>query len=327
MTVMSIKTFCSSVLYLALPCFFTGFGIDTCLGNDVRWSDLVDEGATDGEDVYTTSIDGGDVFVFDVFPIGGEDAFIFDVVPLSGLIKEYKRLADQGDAVYQFEYGSALMRGVSVRRNLNKAAAYFKLSADQGNMCGMLNYAFCLEHGAGVERDPSKAVRIYANLNKRGDLSGKYNYARCLERGIGIRVNKSLAIKYYSCLADLSEFEENSCTRLLQGIMIYKHPLEAVSYYKFLADLGHASAQYNYAFCLEKGKGVEKDLAEAARYFGLSANQGFCRAQAKYGFYLKSAGYICEAAEYFRLAAAQNDKYGLYDYARCLEYGSGVSMD
>jgi hypothetical protein len=46
-----------------------------------------------------------------------------------------------------------------------------------------------------------------------------------------------------------------------------------------LPDQNHASAQFNYAFCLEDGEGVVKDKAEAARYYKLAVDQNDADAQ------------------------------------------------
>jgi hypothetical protein len=51
-----------------------------------------------------------------------------------------------------------------------------------------------------------------------------------------------------------------------------------------LPDRNHASAQFNYALCLEDGQGVVKDKAAAAQYYKLAADQN--DADAQYGYVL-----------------------------------------
>jgi TPR repeat protein len=47
-------------------------------------------------------------------------------------------------------------------------------------------------------------------------------------------------------------------------------------------DQGRSLAQYNYAFYLEEGRGVEKDVSLAAHYYKLAMDQGL--AEAKEGY-------------------------------------------
>ena len=76
---------------------------------------------------------------------------------------------------------------------------------------------------------------------------------------------------------------------------------EAARYCKLSADQGNACGQYNYGYCLEHGKGVEKDVCEAARYFKLAARS-------------------------FKMAD-QGDADTQSNYDVCLEHGEGVEED
>jgi TPR repeat protein len=51
---------------------------------------------------------------------------------------------------------------------------------------------------------------------------------------------------------------------------------------KRAADQGNPVAQYNYAFYLERGRGVAKDLALAAHFYKLAMDGGFEDAETAY---------------------------------------------
>src|SRR5581483_11823129 len=55
----------------------------------------------------------------------------------------FKDVADSGD-IYpeaQLRYGSCLIKGMGVKKNLKEAAAYFTKAADNGQVVGMFNAA------------------------------------------------------------------------------------------------------------------------------------------------------------------------------------------
>jgi TPR repeat protein len=65
-----------------------------------------------------------------------------------------------------------------------------------------------------------------------------------------------------------------------------KDEAEAARYFKLSADQNHASAQFNYAFCLVTGRGLPTNDAEAARYFKLAAEHNDALPQFHYALCL-----------------------------------------
>jgi hypothetical protein len=108
--------------------------------------------------------------------------------------------------------------------------------------------------------------------------------------------------------------------------------LKAVAhYFESAADHGHIMAQNNSGICLQKGKGVSKDLKEAAHYYKLAADHGDADAQYNYGFYLQKGEVVGidfqGAAHYFKLAADQGYDNDQCNSAICLQNGEGVSIN
>jgi TPR repeat protein len=53
----------------------------------------------------------------------------------------------------------------------------------------------------------------------------------------------------------------------------------AAHYYRLAAEQNHASAQYNYAQCLEKSEGISTDIEEALKYYRQAFELGISSAQ------------------------------------------------
>jgi TPR repeat protein len=68
----------------------------------------------------------------------------------------------------------------------------------------------------------------------------------------------------------------------VEGIGCAADPAVGVSFVKRAADQGLPIAQYSYAFYLERGTGVAKDLALAAHFYKLAMDGGYKDAKAAY---------------------------------------------
>ena len=106
---------------------------------------------------------------------------------------------------------------------------------------------------------------------------------------------------------------------------------QAFSLYKRAAEKGHAGAQCQTGYCLEKGLGVEADSAAAFRYYQLSADNGDETGCNNLGFmYDKGHGCTADAeraAFWFRRAAEKGMGQACKNYAILLEKGRGVEKN
>lgn len=102
---------------------------------------------------------------------------------------------------------------------------------------------------------------------------------------------------------------------------------QAAQWYKKSAKAGYDWGVYNYAVCLEKGDGVEKNEAEAAEYYKMAAEQALPEAMNKLGLYYRRQKEETLAAQWFREAADFCYADGMYNYALCLEVGEGIEKN
>jgi TPR repeat protein len=209
----------------------------------------------------------------------------------------YHRLADQGDAEGENNYGLCLMTGFGVTENRRAAAGFFQRSAYHRSPCGQCNFGRCLLHGIGVRTNPGAAARLLQTSADQGHSVGQYFYGICLWDGVGVGRNLEMAADYF----------------------------------KRSADQGNRDGRIMYGKCRRDGTGAVKDPEEAMRYFQLVADEGDCEGLNLYGDGLRDGIGVQQnligAVNCFRLSADQGDSGGQFRYAECLYSGTGVAKD
>ena len=132
------------------------------------------------------------------------------------------------------------------------------------------------------------------------------------QNGRGMMANPSLAFDCYQRAARLGEVlgEYNFAFALQHGIGVQKNDPEAARFYKMAADKGYADAQCNYAILISGGgHGVTKNLQEAKSYAKLAADQNSPTGQCLYAQLLMQVDKNKpEAIRYFQMAAAQGNQ-------------------
>ena len=87
--------------------------------------------------------------------------------------------------------------------------------------------------------------------------------------------------------------------------------VEAVKWFRLLADQGEALAQAQLGYMYDMGEGVPENDAEAVKWFRLAAEQGYVPAQHSLGAMYHSGQGVpknyAEAVKWYRLAAEQGD--------------------
>jgi uncharacterized protein len=78
-------------------------------------------------------------------------------------VRQWKPLAEQGDAQSQFELGSMYRDGQGVPQDYREAAKWFQLAAEQGHMGAQNNLGLMYSLGRGVLQD-SVIAHMWSNL-------------------------------------------------------------------------------------------------------------------------------------------------------------------
>ena len=117
------------------------------------------------------------------------------------------------------------------------------------------------------------------------------------------------------------------------GYELGKEPDAAVAAKSYLkaAAMGDADAQFNIAWCYEKGHGVAKNPGEAFKWYLKAAEQGNAKAQFNVGYCYDNGDGVpqdpYEAVKWYRKAAEQGDAAAQNNLGYCYRNGYGVSKD
>ena len=76
-------------------------------------------------------------------------------------IKWYRKAAEQGDAVAQFNLGTMYAKGEGVSQNDAEAAQWYRLAADHGLAGAQFNLGMMYAEGQGVSQAPPRAATAH----------------------------------------------------------------------------------------------------------------------------------------------------------------------
>ena len=90
-------------------------------------------------------------------------------------LKEWKPLAEQGDADAQFNLGIMYDYGKGVPQNDKTAVKWYRLAAEQGDADAQSNLGFMYDTGKGVPQNDKTAVKWYKLAAEQGDATAQTN--------------------------------------------------------------------------------------------------------------------------------------------------------
>ena len=133
----------------------------------------------------------------------------------------YRKAAEQGNAIAQFNLGVMYSNGEGVRQDQTEAAKWYRLAAAQGNVSALCNLGVMYD-GMDVGQDQTEAAKWYRLAAEQGNATAQFNLGLKYELGEGIPKNYT----------------------------------ESVKWYRLAAEQGNAQAQYNLGVMYENGEGV-----------------------------------------------------------------------
>ncbi len=90
-------------------------------------------------------------------------------------LREWRPLAEQGDAGAQFNLGLLYDMGRGVPQNYAEAAKWYWLAADGGYDKAQFNLALMYNNGTGVTQDYAEAMKWFRLAAEQGDALAQYN--------------------------------------------------------------------------------------------------------------------------------------------------------
>ena len=205
----------------------------------------------------------------------------------------YRKSADQGNPDAQYNLGLMYFYGQGVQKDGQQATTWFRKSAAQGNANAQHNLGVLFDRGEGVPKDAQQAVMWYRKAAEQGYADAQFNLGSMYENGDGVPKDDQQAVMWFRKAAE----QGNASAQASLGQKYYfgegapKNGHQALEWFRKAAEQGHASAQYNLGLAYYKGDGIPKDEQQSLEWFRKAAEQGHASAQYNLGLmYFKSQG-------------------------------------
>ena len=154
-----------------------------------------------------------------------------------GAVREWRPLAEGGDAEAQFMLGRVYYR---FYQDYAEAFKWFDKAGQQGHAAALYNLSGMYREGRGVTKNMTTAMKWHHKAAEQGDASAQNHLGFMYDFGRNVPRNYAEALKWYS-KAD---------------------------------EQGHPIAQFNLGTMYSKGKGLPQDYIKAHKWFSLAAIQG-----------------------------------------------------
>ena len=109
----------------------------------------------------------------------GEDAY--KKGDYATALKQWRPLAEQGDASAQFRLAYMYVNGYGVPEDMTEAARWYRRAAEQGLAPAQFNLGWLYFLGRGVPQDDKEAVRWYRLAAAQGNAGPSPTWASCID--------------------------------------------------------------------------------------------------------------------------------------------------
>ena len=116
-------------------------------------------------------------------------------------LREWRPLAEQGDADAQFNLGQMYRMGQGVAQDDAEAMKWYRKAAEQGHAKAQSNLGFMYDKGQGVAQDDAEAVKWYRKAAEQGDADAQSNLGVMYGMGQGVAQDIVLAHMWFNLAA------------------------------------------------------------------------------------------------------------------------------
>jgi TPR repeat protein len=126
----------------------------------------------------------------------------FDKDTAANALREWRPLAEQGDAQAQFNLGLMYDNGIGVPQDDKTAVKWYILSAEQGYAGAQGNLALLYANGQGVPQDNKTAVKWFTLSAEQGIAAAQFNLGLMYHDGQGVPQDYKTALKWFTLAAE-----------------------------------------------------------------------------------------------------------------------------
>ena len=116
--------------------------------------------------------------------------------------KTFRKLAEQGDSVAQYNLGHMYDSGLGVSQDYAEAVRWYTRAAEQGNAGAQFNLGVSYDNGQGVLQNHAEAVKWYRLAADQGDADAQLNLGFSYEYGEGLPQNNIMAHMWYNLASE-----------------------------------------------------------------------------------------------------------------------------
>ena len=229
-------------------------------------------------------------------------------------VKWFQKAAEQGNAEAQFRLARKYIDGTDVQKDYHQAKELYHKAADQGNTGALWNLGFLHEIGAfGVDKDCQEAVYWYSKGAEKGDGSAKTALERLSPQCFGEAKAKQLTTDKARLQEQTQVPTAHTGLQDASTAFFKRDYSTAFKEFKPLAEQGNAEAQFSLGLMYEHAFGVRRDNAEAVKWYRKAAEQGQKEAQFSLGvmYYVGKQGYSESFLSEMSMPLAERELFSL----------------
>ncbi len=124
-------------------------------------------------------------------------------------MKWYRKAAEQGNAIAQFNLGVMYFHGQGVPQNYQEAMKWYRKAAEQGQTDAQNNLGRMYYNGQGVPQSYQEAMKWYHRSAKQGYAAAQHNLGLMCANGYGVQKNDVVAYSWLNlAAAQYAEYAE-----------------------------------------------------------------------------------------------------------------------
>jgi TPR repeat protein len=122
-------------------------------------------------------------------------------------LKNFKPLAEKGNAAAQVNMGNFYMKGLGVEQDYAAAMRWYRGAADQGERMAQTKVGILYYYGLGVEKDPAEAARWFQKSAEKGEIRAQSILGSLYAEGDGVPKNLPQAYYWYTVAEEQGDTE------------------------------------------------------------------------------------------------------------------------